>query len=156
MSVVAAIRPDDWNIALFVHLFGAMVLVGAVLTALIALLTAWRSGSEEMTRLGFRALLWAVIPSYLVMRIGAEWIADKEGLNKEGVDVAWVNIGYSVADPGLLLLIISTVLAGIGARRAARPGGGSAVTLDRVAAVLLSISLLGFLVAIWAMTTKPV
>jgi hypothetical protein len=155
MSVLAAVRPDDWNLALFIHLLGAMVLVGALVLALVALLSAWRGGSEEMTRLGYRALLWGVIPSYIVMRAGAEWIADKEGLNEEGVDVDWVNIGYMASDPGLLLIIISTVLAGIGARRAARADGGSAVTLDRVAGVLLSIALLGFLVAIWAMTTKP-
>ena len=29
MSLLAAIRPDDWNIPLFVHVLGAMVLVGA-------------------------------------------------------------------------------------------------------------------------------
>jgi hypothetical protein len=151
--VTAAIRPDDWNIALFVHLLGAMVLVGAVTLAVVALLSAWRSGSEEMTRLAFRSLLFGVIPSFIVMRAGAEWIAHKEGLDAEGVDVSWVNIGYSVSDPGLLLIIVATVLAGIGARRAR--AGGNAVGLDRVAAVLLTLSLAGFLVAIWAMTTKP-
>ena len=30
MSILAAIRPDDWNLALFVHILGAMVLVGSL------------------------------------------------------------------------------------------------------------------------------
>ena len=33
MTLLAAIRPDSWNYALFLHVLGAMVLVGALVTA---------------------------------------------------------------------------------------------------------------------------
>ena len=32
MSTIAAIRPDEWNLPLLVHVTGAMVLVGALVT----------------------------------------------------------------------------------------------------------------------------
>ena len=40
MSVLAAIRPGDVNLALFVHVLGAMLLVGTLLAASSALLIA--------------------------------------------------------------------------------------------------------------------
>ena len=67
-----------------------------------------------------------------------------------------MDIGYSTADPGLLLLLISTVLAGLAVRRAGRAersGGGG---FSRASTVLVSLVLIAYLVAIWAMTTKPV
>ena len=33
MSVLAAIRPDDWNFPLLLHVLGAMLLVGGLLAA---------------------------------------------------------------------------------------------------------------------------
>jgi hypothetical protein len=33
MSALAVIRPDSWNFPLFLHVLGAMILVGATLTA---------------------------------------------------------------------------------------------------------------------------
>ena len=40
MSVIAAIRPDDWNYVLLLHIGGAMILVGGMLTAASALALA--------------------------------------------------------------------------------------------------------------------
>lgn len=153
MDPLAVVRPDDWNFPLLLHVFGAMTLVGALVLATASLAAAWNSGSGPLTRLGFRALLWAGLPAWILSRVGAEWVADKEGLNTDDPP-NWIDMGYMISDPGLLLLIAATVLAGIGARRAGR-GAGSAVTLDRVAAVLLAISVIAYLVAVWAMTTKP-
>ena len=42
--MLAAIRPDSWNYALFLHVLGATVLVGALVTA----------GSTQISRLGAR------------------------------------------------------------------------------------------------------
>src|SRR4029450_7187557 len=70
MSVLAAIRPDDWNLPLFVHILGAMALVGALALVLVAL-------AERNPRLGYRSLLLGVLPGWIVMRGGAEWIASK-------------------------------------------------------------------------------
>ena len=75
MSVLASIRPDDWNIALFVHILGAMALVGSLALVLVAL-----AGRD--LRLGYRALLLGVLPSWIVMRGGAEWIAEKEKVER--------------------------------------------------------------------------
>jgi hypothetical protein len=142
MSVLAAIRPDDWNLALFVHILGAMLLVGAL--ALVAAALASRD-----VRLGFRSLLYGVLPGWVVMRGAAEWIADKEGLNDVDPVPSWVDIGYSIADPSLLLILIATVCSGLAASR--RRGDGLRVT----ALVLTGILLVASVVAIWAMSTKP-
>jgi hypothetical protein len=142
MSVLAAIRPDDWNLPLFVHILGAMLLVGAL--ALVAGALASRD-----LRLGFRSLLYGVLPGWVVMRGAAEWIADKEGLNDVDPVPSWVDIGYSVADPSLLLILIATVCTGLAASR--QRGDGLRVT----ALVLVGILLVASVVAIWAMSTKP-
>jgi hypothetical protein len=145
--VLAAIRPDDWNLPLFLHILGAMVLVGGLVLAVTALLAAWRGGEAASVRVGYRALLLAVLPGWLVMRIAAQWTLSKEGL--EDAEITWIDIGFMTTEPGLLLIIAATVLAGLAARRG---GGGTGV---RVAAVLVSVLVVANLVAVWAMTTKP-
>ena len=44
MSALAVIRPDDWNIALFVHVLGAFTLIGALAVAASFLFAAPRDG----------------------------------------------------------------------------------------------------------------
>ena len=153
--MLATIRPDSWNFPLLLHVLGAMVLVGTLVLAASALILAWRDGSASLVRLGYRSLLIGALPAWIVMRGAAEWIADKEGLTGDEVP-SWVDIGYSTAEPGLLLLLISTVLAGLAARRTRRLErlGGSG--FSRASTVLVSLVLLAYLVATWAMTTKPV
>ena len=143
MSVLAAIRPDDWNLALFVHLLGAMTLVGALALVLVAL-------AERNLRLGYRSLLLGVLPGWIVMRGGAEWIAGKEHVNDIDPTPDWLGIGYSVSDPMLLLIIIATVCAGVAVRRQQRGGA-----LRGTALVLTAIMLVAAFVAVWAMGTKP-
>ena len=53
------------------------------------------------------SLFYGAVPGYIVFRVGAEWIADKEHLTNS--NVAWLGIGYGVSDLGFLLLIISLV-----------------------------------------------
>ena len=86
------------------------------------------------------------------MRIAAQWIASKEGFSGEHRP-RWIEIGYIAAEPGGLLLLIAIILTGIGVRRMRRAGGPS--TLVRVGAVLATIALAAYLVAVWAMTAKP-
>ena len=143
MTVLGVIRPDDWNIALFVHILGAMALVGALALVLVAL-------AERDLRLGYRSLLLGVLPGWIVMRGGAEWIASKEMVNDLDPVPSWVDIGYSISDPMLLLIIIATVCAGVAVRRQQRGGA-----LRGTALVLTSIMLLAAFVAVWAMATKP-
>ena len=155
--MLAAIRPDSWNYALFVHVLGAMILVGALVTAGTAQVLSWRppgGDAASYARLGFRTLLFVAVPAWFVMRIGAEWIYSKEGWADVPDEPGWLGVGYITSDLGGILLLISVVLAGFGARRLSRSDGGSAI-LARSAGVLALIVLALYLVALWAMTTKP-
>ena len=148
--MVAVIRPDDWNIPLFLHVAGAMLLVAALVVVAATMAGALRGGdgAGALTGLAFRTLLVGVLPSYILMRAGAEWIASKESVPD---DVSWIGIGYAVADGGLLLTIVATVLAWRAGRRgAAGPGG-----LGRGVVGLAAFLLVAYGVAIWAMATKP-
>jgi uncharacterized membrane protein len=148
---IALVRPDDWNFPLLLHVVGAMLLVGSLVTVAALFLLAWRGDSPGLIRLGFRTLLIAALPSYVLMRVGAEWINSKENIPDEA---DWIGIGYLTADGGLLLLLVSTILAGVASRRAGRhPAGGG--MLGRVVTVLTLVVLAGYVVAVWAMTTKP-
>jgi hypothetical protein len=153
MSYYAPVRPDSWNLPLFLHVLGATTLVGLLAVAVAVLIAAARAGDDRTAavRLAFRTLLIGAIPAYLVMRIGAEWIADKEHLADS--DASWIGIGYSVADGGLLILIILNVLAGLAYRRARR--GGQPVALLRWTTGLTLLLILAYGVALWAMATKP-
>jgi hypothetical protein len=155
---LAAIRPDSWNVALFVHVLGAMVAVGGLVLALTYLLAAWRGDSARTFRAGYRALLFGAVPGYLVMRVGAQWVLSKEGLDDLPSDPSWIGIGFGVADMGLLFLLIATITAGVGSRRAVADTGEAAnrrVAGVRVAACLTGLLLVAYVVAVWAMTTKP-
>jgi hypothetical protein len=152
MSVLAQIRPDSWNFPLQVHITGALILVGGVLTATSALAVA--GGDGRLLRLGYRSLLVVALPGYIVMRVGAEWIADKEGFNEKGApDPTWLGIGYGVADLGALLLLIALIVGGIGASRVRKGQGGDGLLKATMAISI--VLLVAYTVAVWAMAGKP-
>jgi hypothetical protein len=153
LSLLAAIRPDDVNFPLFMHVLGAMVLVGSLLLTVCVLAGAWGSGSVALTRLGYRTLLMAVLPSWLVTRVFAQIVLDKP-FYKGRDNQAWVGIGFGTTELGLLLIIAATVAAGLGARKARRTGATVGAS-RKVAAVLVSLLVVFYVIAIWAMTTKP-
>ena len=155
MSVLAAIRPDDWNIALLLHVLGAMLLVGGLTAAVTALWLGWRGDSLTLPGLGLRSLLLAAFPAWWLMRIAGEWLGSKEGFGDGDSDPTWLGIGYLTAEAGGLLILISIILTGIGVRRMGRAETPSPSVLVRIGTVLVSIVLAAYLVAIWAMTTKP-
>jgi hypothetical protein len=152
MMLLAAIRPDDWNLPLFLHLVGAMTLVGALLLVAVSLAGAGRGGSVATVRLGFRGLLFAALPAWILMRGTAQWLESEENLDEDPPE--WIDLGYLISETSLLLLIGATICAGVAARRAGRGvvGGGG---LSRAVVVLVAISLVAYLVAIWAMAAKP-
>jgi hypothetical protein len=157
MTTLAAIRPDEWNYALLTHVFGALLLVGAVMTAVCFLFAGWRSktpaDSLAFGRLAFKTLLFVALPAWFVMRLGAAWIYDKEGFTGDN-EPAWLGIGWATAEPGGLLLLITIILAGSSARRL-RTGGGTMATLGKVTTVLATLVLIAYIVAVWAMGAKP-
>jgi len=148
MSTLAAIRPDSFDFPLLLHVFGAMVLVGAAATGSIASLSAGSAADPGwMRRLAFRSFLIVAVPAYIVMRIGAEWLYSKEF--GDGVDdTPWIGIGYITADAGAIVLLITLVLSGIAVRKQ-KPG------LTKAAGILSLIAVIAWLVAVWAMGGKP-
>jgi hypothetical protein len=151
--VLAAIHPDNVEFPLLLHVLGAMLLVGSLVLTASALIVAWRGGSASLTRLGFRALLLGALPAWILMRVGAEWVASEENLTDLDPAPNWIDIGYQSADMGLLVILVSTLLAGLAMRRASRDDGQGG--LGNASAVLVSLLLIVYVVAIWAMTTRP-
>ena len=145
----AAIRPDDWDLPLFLHVLGAMLLVAGLLTGGVALAIA--RGQERLLRLGYFSLLALSLPGWILMRATAEWIYDKEGFSGDD-DPAGLGIGFITAEAGGLLLRIGLILGGFGVRRV-RHGGGSG--LLTATAVLALVALAAYVVAVWAMGAKP-
>ena len=162
MTILQAIRPDSVNFPLFLHVLGAMLLVGTLFAVASAIVLGWRRSEPDrsvgLTRFGLWTLIAGVFPSYVLMRIGAQWVeseefGDLEGPAKEAVeDSAWLGIGYITADLGALLIIVSIVLSIIGLRRL-RSGRG--VGLGRAVGIISVLLLAAYVIAVWAMTVKP-
>ncbi len=155
--MLAVIRPAEWNLPLLLHVLGAMLVVGTLLVTVLVFAYGWRRDDPQqaiaLNRLGWWTLLIGVLPSFLLMRISAQWIYAEE-FGDGAADPGWVEIGYITTDLGGLLLLIALIAAGIGARRIRRREGTSSA-LSRAAAVLAGLLLLAYLVAVWAMTVKP-
>ena len=159
MSTLAAIRADSVNLPLFLHVLGAMVLTGTLLTVVMTgVLSRTREGDVALglRRLGLKAVVVGVLPAYLLMRIGAQWTESEENLPKEVQDSTWLGIGYIAADLGALLIIVSIVLAALGLRRMrASEGTAGGEGQARAITVISIILLIAYVVAVWAMSTKP-
>jgi hypothetical protein len=159
MSILATIRPDDWNFPLLLHVFGALTLLGALVTAGSAMVIGWKheTAVDAITwaRISFRTLLIVALPAWFLMRIGAEWIASKEGWSDVDEEPLWLGLGYLTAEAGGLLLLITIILSGVGARRLARSDAESGGTLVRVATVLALLLVVAYVIVTWAMSAKP-
>ncbi len=151
--MLAAIRPDSVNLPLFLHVLGAMLLVGSLLAVALATALGWRRSDDAagLARFSLLTLLYGVVPSYVLMRIGAQW-TEAEQSYPDDFDPAWIGIGYVTADAGALLTIVSVVLAVVGLRRLRR---GDGIRLARAVGVISILLLAAYLVAVWAMTAKP-
>jgi hypothetical protein len=153
MSVFAAVRPDSQVVPLLLHVAGAAILVGGLLSG--ASVLAFARGDARFLRLGYWTLLAVSLPGWVLMRIGAQWIYSKQGWDDipEGVDEpGWLGIGYIVADAGGLVLLVSLIVGGVGVRRL-RDGKGSGLLKGTL--VLSLVLLAAYVVAAWAMAGKP-
>ena len=103
-----------------------------------------------MKRFGARTLLYAAVPSFFVMRIAAQWVLSREGLDNS--NAAWIGDGFATADGGGVLLLITTIVANVAVRRDPDAGLGK---LAKVAASLAFVMIAIYVFAVWAMTTKP-
>jgi hypothetical protein len=146
------------ELALFLHVLGAMILVGGLVTAVSAQVLGWTRqtpvAAAAFSRLGFRALLWAALPGWILMRVGAEWIYSEQGWDEVDPSPDWLDIGTTIADLGGPILLVALILAGLGARRV-RKSGESASALVRIATLLSLFLLAAYVVAVWAMSAKP-
>ncbi len=156
--MLAAIRPDDWNFPLLLHVFGALVLVGGLVAAVAFGLAAWRragrADEQAFGRLAFRSLLFGAFPAWWLMRNPGQWIYSKEGWEDSSSEPGWIGIGFITAEAGGLILLIALILAGLHVRRLRR-SDGAGVGLGRAATVLSALALAAYIVAVWAMSAKP-
>jgi hypothetical protein len=154
MTILATVRPHSWDLAVFVHVAGAMILMGGLVTAVGAGLVGWRDENSALGRIGALTLFAVALPGWIIMRVGAEWAYNKEGWDKvpDKLTPTWLDIGYITADGGGIILLVALVLGGIGVRKA-RSGGGTG--LLKVSTVLAAVVIAVYIVTIWAMGGKP-
>ena len=156
--MLADVRSTAVNYALFLQVLGAMILVGALITAVTAQVLSWKRGrgtdAAAYARVAFKTLLFVGIPAWVAMRIGAAWVGSESGWDKVDPSPNWLVIGFITAEGGGLLLLASVILAGFGVRRLARADSGPSI-MARSAGVITIVILVAYLVALWAMTAKP-
>jgi len=122
---------------LFLHVLGAMVLFGAVLSAFVASLARYRGAA-------FRSLLVA-LPAWILMRGGAEWTYSQgySALKNQ----TWLSLGMAIADGGLIVLLLALGAAYWSQR-------GSSAIVSRIATGLSGVYLVLLAVAWLAMSGK--
>jgi hypothetical protein len=149
-SLFAVIRPDSWNLPLFVHVLGAMILVGGLVVG--ASCIGFARGDTRILRLGYWSLLAISLPGWILLYIGALWVYSREGWDDVDEEPAWLGLGWLIADLGGLILLVSLIVGGIGMYRL-REGKGS--VLLKTTLVLSLVLLAAYVVAVWAMSGKP-
>jgi hypothetical protein len=142
--MIALIRPDSWNLPLFLHVLGAMALVGSV--AAVALASSKAGDSVLFRRVTFLTLITVVLPAWVLMRFAGQWIDSKEDLPG---DPTWLGIGFIVGDTGLIVLLVITIIGWMATRKEGRRWAPKTVT------ILSTLYLIALLVAMWAMSAKP-
>jgi len=144
--MIAVVRPDAWNFPLFLHVLGGVLLFGGVGTVIVISLATRRTALHTALahRIALTTLLAVVWPSYVLMYAGGVWLASREDLHPSFP--TWMVIGVSVADAGVVVLLVLTLLAWL-ARRRARAG--------MYVGWLSALYLVALGVAWFAMSTKP-
>ena len=152
--MLAVIRQHSVDLAVFVHVLGAMTLVGGLVTAAAVGIIGWRDSGGALRRFSALTLFAVALPGWIVMRAGAEWVYSKEGWDKvpSKFQPTWLGIGFFTADVGGIILLIALVLGGIGIRRM-RTGDGTG--LLRASTVLAALLIVVYAVSVWAMGGKP-
>jgi hypothetical protein len=150
VSVLGVARPDEWDFPLFVHVLGAMILVGGLLAG--ASVLGFARGDERSLRFGYWTLLAVSTPGWVVMRIGAEWIYSEEDWDDVADEPGWLETGAFIGDVSGPVLLISLILGGVGVYRL-REGRGAG--LLKATLVLSLVLLAAYVVAVWVMTGKP-
>lgn len=161
----------DINFPLLVHIAGATVLVGGVIAAVVAFLSA--RGDARKLRLGFYSLLFVALPGLVITKFGATWIWSKESTHSfigsafpHSNDPRWIEVGGTALDGGGALLVLALILGWFGLKRLDGGEGDflakvpvvrnmSGATLLKGSTIISVLLLVGYVLAIWAMGTKP-
>lgn len=149
--------PSSWNIPLLLHVTGAMILVGGMLAAAAALVSA--RGDERRLRLGYYSLLFVALPGMLLTKMGATAIWSKYSGHSfirsafpGADDPTWIKIGGTALDMGGGALVAALILGWFGLKKLDTKRGQRMMTL----VMLISIGLLAaYVLAIWAMGARP-
>ena len=146
MNVIASFCGPNCDAPLFIHVLGATLLFGSLLAVTTVAYASLRivEHGPMLRRVAFVVMLAGVWPSYIVMRVGAQWVLSHEGLDKNTPN--WVGVGFIVSDVGILILLILTLLGWLGLRR---PKVGPWF------AGLAALYLVALGVAVFAMSAKP-
>ena len=150
--MIAVLRPDSWDLPLFLHVFGATALFGTTLTAAILGIAALRQRelAPLFSRLAFRTTAFGIVPAWLLARAAGQWILDREQDQIPGLDdKGWIGVGFAVTDAGLVVIVALLVVGYLSARRAGRG------RLTTAFAVLAPIYLAALAIAWFAMSAKP-
>jgi uncharacterized membrane protein len=115
--MLALIRPDSWNLPLFLHVLGATVLFGTTATiAIVGFASRVRlDHAELLARVAQRTFMLGILPAYVLMRVAAQLIDDKEFPN--GSEPGWVGVGFIVSDAGAILLLVVGILLAVRRQR---------------------------------------
>jgi hypothetical protein len=150
VTTLAATRPGAWNLPLFLHVLGAVFTFGTVGAVALLSFAALRRPPEQALVLR-RIALWTglagVIPAFILMRVAAQLIADKEYPGNAKTP-GWLAVGFIVTEPGALLVIVMLILAWLAARRPTFRGAA-------VVPWLASIYVVALAIAWFAMSAKP-
>jgi hypothetical protein len=140
--------------AKFTHVLGAMLMLGALVVVFGALVQAKRGDEPFLTRLAFRGMLVGVLPAYILMRVGAQWVYSEGHYDALKTEPGWIGIGFITSDLGLLVIIGATVVAGLASRRLGR-GEASAGALRPWSQGLVGVLITLYIVTIFVMSAKP-
>jgi hypothetical protein len=142
--IVALLRPDSWDLPLFLHVLGAIALVGAVAATCALAVSSQRW--PWLRRITLQTMLAVVIPAWLLMRLPGQWEDSRSSI---GDGEGWLDAGYMVGDAGVVFLIVTSVCAWLGVRRPERRWPG------RTVAVLAGVYLAALFGVMFAMSAKP-
>lgn len=127
---------------LFLHVLGAMTTVGAILTAILLLLAAWKRPDAVFLRRATFTTLLAAIPFYALLRVFGQVMYNREKDAFGGNDPTWVGIGFIFADAGALVLLITIGLAFWWLRSGKAIAARIATGTSSILLVLLTIAML--------------
>jgi hypothetical protein len=144
---VASLCGPTCGVQLYVHVLGAVLLFGGVLAVTLLASAALTRPPEQalfLRQIALWTTLLLVIPAFVVMRVGAQWVQNHEGLDKQ--TPGWVNAGAVISDGGVIVIVLLALFAWLATKRP---------RLGPYLAGLGGLYFIALAVAWFAMSAKP-